>query len=85
MKAALFWTGGKDSAYALYLMSIQYTQIEIALLITTLNQDYKRISMHGIREELLDRQVSSIGIPLFKMWVPNVPTNENYEKCLEER
>jgi uncharacterized protein (TIGR00290 family) len=77
--AALFWSGGKDSAFALYHIQMYYPEFEIKCLITTLNTDYKRISMHGVREELLDMQAKSIGLPLQKMWVPNEPTNTAYE------
>ena len=38
-------------------------------LLTTLNKDLKRVSMHGVKEELLDLQAQSIGIPLLKVWV----------------
>lgn len=82
-QAVLFWSGGKDSAMALY-KAIQDPEIRVKALITTLNTEFKRISMHGIREELLDRQAAETGIPLRKMWVPNEPTNASYEKVLLE-
>jgi uncharacterized protein (TIGR00290 family) len=81
-KAALFWSGGKDSAFALHNIQINYPEMEVMCLITTLNQDYKRISMHGIREELLDKQAEAVGISLQKMWVTNDPTNITYEREL---
>ncbi len=80
-KAAFFWSGGKDSAYALY-QCLQNPHLEIVVLVCTLSEKYKRISMHGIREELLDIQASSIGIPLMKMWMPDESTNLAYEKVL---
>lgn len=81
-KAALFWSGGKDSAFALYSIQKNYPELEIILLITTVNQEFKRISMHGVREELLNKQAESIRISLQKMQVPNEPSNRAYEKEL---
>lgn len=80
-KAALFWSGGKDCAYALYKV-LESEKYHIDTLVTTLNRQFGRISMHGIREEFLDKQAEALNIPLFKMWVGNVPTNENYEEEL---
>lgn len=81
MKAAMFWSGGKDSSFALYKV-LKETETEVAFLVTTINEEYRRISMHGIRENLLDAQVASIGIPLKKMLVPKECTNELYEENL---
>lgn len=80
-QAVLFWSGGKDSALALYHAQ-QDPGIEIKAIITTLNQQYRRISMHGISEAILDRQVEQLGVPLIKMWVPNEPANNTYEEVL---
>ncbi|HYK77448.1 MAG TPA: diphthine--ammonia ligase [Daejeonella sp.] len=77
-KAALFWSGGKDSALALYLAR-QNPEIEVTTLVCTLNESYRRISLHGIREEVLDRQVAQTGLALMKMWVPDSPDNSVYE------
>jgi uncharacterized protein (TIGR00290 family) len=77
-KVALFWSAGKDSAMA--LPTIQNDKnIELLALITTLNEEYKRISMHGIPELILDRQCEDLGLPLIKMWVPNQADNDSYE------
>ncbi|UKJ06287.1 diphthine--ammonia ligase [Solitalea lacus] len=81
-KAALFWSGGKDSAFSLYKILNDHPQIELSCLVTTINEEYKRISMHGVREDLLDQQAQSIGIPLKKMYVPATCTNEDYETVL---
>lgn len=81
-KAIFCWSGGKDSAMALFQV-LKENKIEIVALLTTLNENFKRISMHGIREELLDMQVDSIGLPLIKMYVSE-GTNSEYEKRMEE-
>ncbi|MCW3102227.1 MAG: ATP-binding protein [Bacteroidetes bacterium] len=80
-KAIFCWSGGKDSSLALY-RALQDPELEIVALLTTLNQTFRRISMHGVREELLDRQAQSIGLPLIKMFVAE-GSNAEYEKNME--
>ncbi len=80
-KCIFCWSGGKDSALALYKV-LQEDRYEVIALLTTLNSEFKRISMHGVREELLVEQAKSIGIPLIKMYVKE-GTNEEYEKEME--
>ena len=76
------WSGGKDSAVCLYKV-LQEKQYEVAYLLTTLNEKFKRVSMHGVREELLDEQARQIGIPLVKIYVSE-GTNAEYERKMEE-
>jgi len=83
-KAALFWSGGKDSAFTLYHIQKFYPHLEVVYLVTTINEEYGRISMHGVREELLEIQAAGTGIPLYKMIVPNIPSNTVYETVLNE-
>lgn len=80
-KVIFCWSGGKDSALALYKV-LQENKFEIIALLTTLSAQFKRISMHGVREELLDMQAASIGLPLIKMYVSD-GTNSEYEKTME--
>ena len=80
-KAIFCWSGGKDSAMALYKV-FQENKYEVVALLTTLNAQFKRVSMHGVREELLDLQAASIGLPLVKMFVSE-GTNAEYEKTME--
>ena len=80
-KAILSWGGGKDSALCLYKV-LQEDKYEVVALLTTINENYKRISMHGVREQLLDRQVEAIGIPVVKMYVKE-GSNEEYERNME--
>ena len=62
-KALFSWSGGKDSAIALY--EIQKSKnYEILALLTTITEDYDRVSMHGLRRSLLERQANSLGISL---------------------
>ena len=83
MKKAIFaWSGGKDSSLALSHI-LEQKEFEILGLMTTLNKNFKRISMHGVREETLDKQSEAIGIPLIKMWVGE-GTYDEYEKEMEK-
>lgn len=81
-KVIFSWSGGKDSALALYKIILE-DKFEIVALLTTLNATFKRVSMHGVREELLELQAESIGLPLIKMYV-NEGTNAEYEKEMEK-
>lgn len=84
MKKALFnWSSGKDSALALYKI-LQNPEFEINCLLTSVNQQFQRISMHGVRVELLKQQAESIGIPLVIMQIPEMPTMEVYENVMQQ-
>ena len=74
----LSWSGGKDSAWALHLLRRQ-PQYEVVALLTTINEEFRRVAIHGFREELLDRQAASIGLPLWKVDLPFPCTNAEYE------
>lgn len=83
MKKAIFaWSGGKDSSLALSYIKEQ-KEFEVIGLMTTLNRNFKRISMHGIQESLLEKQVEAVGYPLIKMWVEE-GSNEEYERNMEK-
>jgi uncharacterized protein (TIGR00290 family) len=77
------WSGGKDSMMALaeILRSENYT---VASLITTVTRDYDRISMHGVRRELLHRQARSLALPLDEVFISRRATNEEYESQMKE-
>jgi uncharacterized protein (TIGR00290 family) len=77
-KIILSWSGGKDSALALY--EIQKThRYEILALLTTVAEDYDRVSMHGVRRALLERQAESLGYPLEKVLISKDVSNREYE------
>ena len=77
------WSGGKDSAMALHTL-LQRSDIHIAALLTTVTEGYERISMHGVRRELLERQAQSIGLPLHEVRIPPQCINPIYEARMEE-
>ena len=80
-KAIFCWSGGKDSSYCLHKVLTE-GEYDVRYLLTTINSQFNRISMHGVREDLLEKQVAEIGIPLLKARVSQ-GTNEDYEKQME--
>lgn len=81
-KAIFCWSGGKDSSYCLHKVLSEQIY-DVKYLLTTVNDTFKRISMHGVREELLHLQAESIGLPLLKVGISE-GTNEEYEKQMEK-
>lgn len=77
-KVALHWSGGKDAAMSLFKLQ-EKEDVNVEYLITTFTRPYKRVSMHGVRESLIEKQAASIGIPLIKIWLPELPSMEPYE------
>jgi uncharacterized protein (TIGR00290 family) len=79
----LSWSGGKDSSLALY--EIQKSgDYEITSLITTVTDEYDRVSMHGLRTELLERQAESLNIPLQKVLISKNASNDEYESAFNK-
>jgi len=72
------WSGGKDSSFALYEI-LQSGRYEVAALMTTVNEYYDRVSLHGVRRQLLELQAASIGLPLEKVMLPKDFSNDDYE------
>jgi uncharacterized protein (TIGR00290 family) len=73
-----FWSGGKDSAYALDEIR-NAGQYEVRYLLSTFNGEYKRLSMHGVREGLIQRQAEQMGIALRRVYV-FTDSNAEYEE-----
>jgi len=77
------WSGGKDSAMALHLLR-QQGDFRVVALLTAVTEGYDRISMHGVRRELLEQQATSIGLPLHEVRIPPECVNPIYEARMEE-
>lgn len=75
---AFFWSGGKDSALALYRLQHD-SRYDVRLLVTTINAELRRVSMHGIPETLVEAQAAAIQLPLQKMYFSG-STNDDYER-----
>lgn len=78
-KAVIAWSTGKDSAYAYYMAKIA-GDFQIVGLLTNLTENINRVSVHGVREELLDLQVQNVGLPCHKVYMPSPCSNEIYEQ-----
>jgi uncharacterized protein (TIGR00290 family) len=81
LKCIFNWSGGKDSALALY-HCLHNPLLEIKYLVTTVNDAVNRISMHGVRQELLILQAERIGIPLYEIRLPEMPGMKEYDDTM---
>jgi uncharacterized protein (TIGR00290 family) len=77
-KALVAWSSGKDSAWALHEVR-QAGDVEVVGLLTTVTAEFARVSMHAVRETLLDRQAEALGLPCYKIRIPWPCPNERYE------
>ncbi|GAC1422194.1 MAG: diphthine--ammonia ligase [Flavisolibacter sp.] len=82
-KSYFNWSGGKDSALALHY-ALQDKAYSIDRLLTNINGYHHRISMHGVREGLLDAQAEAIGLPLQKILLPEEPSMAEYETQMQQ-
>jgi uncharacterized protein (TIGR00290 family) len=82
-KAVMNWSGGKDSALALYKI-LQKGEMDVNFLLTFINSRWQRVSMHGVRRELLKKQAEAIGIELVEVFLPETPSMEVYENELNK-
>lgn len=80
---ALSWSGGKDSALSLWTLR-EELGVEPVALLTTLTEDYGRISMHAVRAEMLRAQARAAGIELVEIRIPAACVNETYEERMAE-
>lgn len=81
VKAWLFWSSGKDSAYSLQVLRTR-GEIEVVGLVTTVNRPAKRVAVHAVRESLLWAQASACGLPLITVPIPEPCPNTEYEAAL---
>jgi uncharacterized protein (TIGR00290 family) len=81
-KVLISWSSGKDSAYALHHV-LQTNQYEVVGLLSTLTEEYDRVSMHSTRHELLKKQAERLGLSLYPVFIPSVCSNTLYEERME--
>jgi uncharacterized protein (TIGR00290 family) len=79
MPAWMSWSTGKDSAYALHVARADLG-IDVVALHTTVTADYDRVSMHGVRRDLLAHQAERVGLPLRIVELPTPCPNDEYER-----
>ncbi len=78
-KVLVAWSSGKDSAWALHELR-RAGDVEIVGLLTTVTSEFGRVSMHAVRERLLDLQAEAVGLPCRKVRIPWPCPNERYEE-----
>jgi uncharacterized protein (TIGR00290 family) len=83
-KVLLTWSGGKDSAMALYKTQMMYGY-DISALLTTVTEGYERISMHGVQSFLLEAQAESLGLPVEKIYITSGASNQEYEDKMRDK
>lgn len=82
-RIVLGWSGGKDSALALRAILAEGRH-EVAALLTTCTEGFRRVSMHGVRCSLLNRQAEALGLPCEKVFIPRQCANEDYELAMRK-
>jgi uncharacterized protein (TIGR00290 family) len=75
------WSSGKDSAMALDSVR-EAGELEVVGLLTTVNSEFDRVAMHGVRRALLQAQAQALGLPLHVVELPWPCSNEEYERLM---
>ena len=83
-KVLFTWSGGKDSALSLYELK-KTKNYKVLALLTTVTEDYDRISMHGVPSVFLERQAQSLGIPVEKIYITKNASNEEFESKMKDK
>ncbi len=73
------WSSGKDSAWALHTVR-QRGDLDVVALLTTFNSEFDRVSMQGVRRDLVDAQAQRVGLPVWPVELPWPCTNDEYEQ-----
>lgn len=81
-KVLLSWSSGKDSAWTLGRL-LADPGLEVAGLLTTINESADRVAMHAVRRKLLEAQAEAVGLPLWAIPLPAPCSNSEYEKVME--
>jgi uncharacterized protein (TIGR00290 family) len=79
----LSWSGGKDAAWTLHTLR-QRDDVRVVGLLTTLTEGYDRISMQGIRRDILQAQAAAAGVPVIESWIPQQADNITYEAAFHD-
>ncbi|HEY0741584.1 MAG TPA: diphthine--ammonia ligase [Chryseosolibacter sp.] len=77
------WSGGKDSAFALYKV-LQDANYRVVELHTVFNAETRRVGMHGVHEELIDKQARALGFPLMKLYLNASETHDEYTNLMTD-
>ncbi|MFD1139585.1 diphthine--ammonia ligase [Larkinella insperata] len=82
-KAIISWSGGKDSALALFFCQ-QSAQYEVVGLLTNVNELLGRVTMHGVRAELIEDQAKALGLPLYTLKLSGDVSLESYNQAVKQ-
>jgi uncharacterized protein (TIGR00290 family) len=82
-KILLSWSSGKDSAWALHTLNRTHPGA-VGALLTTMNEAFDRVAMHGVRRALVEAQAAAAGLPLRAIPIPHPCPNDTYEACMRE-
>lgn len=82
-RVSISWSGGKDSAFALY-KTLQSGTCQVVSLHTVIGKDNSRVGLHGICEELIEQQARSLGLPLEKIYLDAAQDHIAYEQCMQQ-
>src|SRR5438034_801650 len=80
-KTLVSWSSGKDSAWMIHVLR-QQPDIQLAGVLTTVNEVHQRVAMHAVRVELLQAQADALGLPLWQIPIPSPCPNEVYERVM---
>ena len=80
-RVILSWSSGKDSAWSLYQLQ-QDPDVEVVGLLTTFNEQFDRVAMHGVRRSLVELQARAAALPLIAVPLPWPCSNEKYEAIM---
>lgn len=81
-RTLMSWSSGKDSAWTLHCLR-QDPEIELLGLVTTINAEFERVAMHGVRLQLLQLQAAALGLPLMQIEIPYPCSNADYEHIMQ--
>jgi uncharacterized protein (TIGR00290 family) len=81
-KVTISWSGGKDSAFALYKV-LASGEFEVVNLHTVIDQESKRVGLHGVRESLIEKQAEHLGLPLEKIYLPASNDHVVYKSIMQ--
>lgn len=82
-RVMLSWSSGKDSAWSLHTIQ-QSNDYEIAGIFTTVNAEFQRVAMHGVRLALLKQQAQAMGLSLTVIEIPWPCSNQEYEQAFSQ-
>jgi uncharacterized protein (TIGR00290 family) len=81
MKTLVSWSSGKDSAWMVHVLR-QRVDVQLAGLLTTINEPAQRVAMHAVRVDLLEAQADALGLPLRQIPIPSPCPNDVYERAM---